>query len=254
MPITSADLRHYRAQYHPSDDTSQVGGPRSGLVITGTTSGEVIPDGSVLVGGNMVVLYYKSFVRNEHPQLTLLQPRLWLANALPDTLPSAGKIRLAASSQDAGKTARLLGLDGAGQPTTETLLLADGSVDSTKTFSELWRVELRGASASQPVQVIHVPTLQVLGLIPQGSRSATAEVDIGAAPTPDDTATSPNRLTPPAGITFARPTSPDGGLAIGDLSSGVAWGIWRRYRFRAGAVPPLLPGLYVELRVSGASP
>lgn len=252
MPITDADIRHYRAQYHPYDDTSQVGGPRSSLIITGTGSGEVIPDGSVVLVGE-VVLYYKTFVRNEHSSLTLMSPRVWLANALPDDLPSSGAARLVASAQDAGKVVRLLGLTQGGNVATESITLSNGAVDSTTVWSQLWRVELVNASAAQPIQIRHAPTDGLLGVIPAGSRSATAEVDIGAAATPDDSGTSQNRRTPPPGITFSRPSSPDQGLSIADLSPGASWGIWRRYRFRSGAVPPVLPGLYVELRVTGVS-
>lgn len=252
MPILDSDIRHYRAQHHPADDASQVGGPRSSLVITGAASGEVIPDGSVVVGDTDEVVYYKTFVRNEHSSLTLLQPCLWLANALPDALPGVGHVKLAASAQDAGKVVRLLGVSD-GLLKTEQLTLVDGTVTSSLQYSALVRAEINGQSAAQDVQIRYAPSDALVGVIPAGSRSATAEVDIAVAPGPDDSQTSPNRRTPPSGLTFSRPSSPADCLQISDLGPGVAWGVWRRYRFRGTSPPPFLPGLYVELRISGKS-
>lgn len=252
MPVAASDLRHYRAQYHPADDTSVVGGARSGLVITGVSSGEVIPDGSVVIGNSDVVVYYKTFVRNEHGSLALLSPRLWIANALPDTLPGTGRVRLAAGPQDAGKTVRLVGISG-GAITSETVQLVNGTVDSALQYSALVRAEIQDASAAQDVQIRYAPTDAVVGVIPAGSRSASAEVDVGVAAAPDDSQTSPNRLTAPSGVTFSRPASPGAGVAIGNLGPGVAWGVWRRYRFRANSPPPFLPGLFTELRITGQS-
>lgn len=253
MPVSPSDIRHYRAQLHPADDTSPVGGAVTPVEITGALSGEVIPDGSLVIGVSEQIVYYKTFVKNTHNTDTLLGAGVYVPNALPDTLPGTGPIRLAATAADAGKVVRLHGLVG-GAPATEQVTLASTPVDSVNSFSELWRAELAGGlTASADIQIRYAPTDEILGHIPAGSRSATAEVDIAVEAAPGGNTTSVDRRTAPPGLTFSRPSDSGGALSMGDIGPGVAWAIWRRYRFRTGALPPLLPGLEVVLRVIGTT-
>lgn len=253
MPIASTDIKHYRAQYHPSDDTSQVGGARTSFLITGTSSGEVIPDGSlVLSESSDVVVYYKTFVANTHPSLTFSSPKVYLLNALPDSLPGTGSVRLVATGADSGKVVRLTGVSG-GIIRTEELTLVSGAVDSTLSYSVLVRAELLSGVAANDIQIRYAPTDEEVGIIPKSSKTATAEVDIGVDASADSGSSSLNRLTAPSGITFSRPRTPADGISIGALGPNVGWGIWRKYRFRAGSLPPVSPGLFVELRVQGLS-
>jgi hypothetical protein len=237
MPITINDLKHFKAQYHPGDDTSQVGGAVTASEITGAVLGEVVPSGSMFVGSTMQVYHYKTFVKNTHASDAALAVKLWVDNGL-QALDTAGRIELVSDNagDSAPTVARVIGVSGGSVYVEEVTLSGTTPVATSATYTALYRVELRRAGAPQAAAgTIQVRRMggPVLGIIPPGASMATAEVDVGLAPTANDNATSSNRRTAPTGVTYSRATTEATALAIGDMSAGTAWGVWRRYTFAA---------------------
>jgi hypothetical protein len=234
MPSPS-EVRQYRSQNHPADDTSPSGGGISSIEITGAVPHEVVPAGGLVVGLTTKTLYYKTFVKNTGAD-SATSVRLYLLNGLAD-MASPGTVRLTAAAGDAGKVARIVGLVGT-SVVTENVTLTAGDIVSTNSYDNLIRVELTGASpAAGDVTIRRHGDGAYLGKIPAGYYLATAEVDVGAAATVNDTHQTTNRLTGPSGITFSRPNTLAGALALPDLGAGQAIGVWRRYTLRPGTPP-----------------
>ncbi len=247
MPV---DIRHYKSQYHPLDDTSQVGGAVTATEITGTVPNEVVPAGGLVSGASEKMLYYKTFIKNAGVD-TATQVKLYILNAI-DAMGAAGKILLTAGTLDAGKTARIVGLVGSAV-SLEVVTLQAGDVVSSGTYDQCIRVELTGAAAaSADITIKRYEDGTILGKIPASYFTATSEVDIGLEGTLNGTGTSPNRLTAPTGITFSRPNSSAEALAIPDLAGGAAQGVWRRYRLYANVTST--PRLDLVFQVAWVSP
>jgi hypothetical protein len=251
MPITINDLKHFRAQYHPGDDTSEVGGAVTASEITGVVLGEVVPYGSMFVDSNEQVYHYKTFIKNTHDTDDALAVKVWMDNGLQQ-MDTAGRIELVSDNagDSAPTVARVIGVSGGSVYVEEVTLSGTTPVATSATYTDLYRVELRRAGAPWPA----AGTIQarrmggpVLGIIPPGASMATAEVDIGLAPSANDDDTSSTRRTAPAGVTYSRATTEDTALEIGDLSPGDAWGVWRRYTFAANV--PRADRFEVHLRV-----
>ena len=237
MPITINDLKHFKAQHHPGDDTSQVGGAVTASEITGSVLGEVVPSGSMFVGNAQQVYHYKTFVKNTHASDAALAVKLWVDNGLRN-MDTAGRIEIVSDNTGDGSptVARVIGVSGGSVYVEEITLSGTTPVATAAAYSALYRVELRRAGAPQAAAgTIQVRRMggPVLGIIPPGASMATAEVDVGLAPAANDNATSPNRRTAPSGVTYSRATNEATALAIGDMSAGTAWGVWRRYTFAA---------------------
>jgi hypothetical protein len=247
-----SDLKQLRAQYHPADDTSVVGGAVTSAEITGTVLGEVIPVASMIVSNTAQTYFYKTFVKNTHASDVAYDVKIWIANGLVD-LDTAGRIEIVSTSSDdaAPKQARVVGVVGGSETYEDVPLNGTTPVVTTQAFSAVRRVQLRSdgavANASGNIQIKRQGG-PVLGIIPQSFSMATAEVEIGLAPSSNDTAISTNRRTPPTGITFSRPTNEASALSIGDLSAGVAWGIWRKYAFAPNVLKPSLMQVVIGIR------
>jgi hypothetical protein len=247
-----SDLKQLRAQYHPADDTSVVGGAVTSAEITGTVLGEVVPVASMIVSNTAQTYFYKTFVKNTHASDVAYDVKIWIANGLVD-LDTAGRIEIVSTSSDdaASKQARVVGVVGGSETYEDVPLNGTTPVVTTQAFSAVRRVQLRSdgavANASGNIQIKRQGG-PVLGIIPQSFSMATAEVEIGLAPSSNDTATSTNRRTPPTGITFSRPTNEASALSIGDLSAGVAWGIWRKYAFAPNVLKPSLMQVVIGIR------
>jgi hypothetical protein len=247
-----SDLKQLRAQYHPADDTSVVGGAVTSSEITGTVLGEVVPVASMIVSNTAQTYFYKTFIKNTHATDVAYDVKVWIANGLVD-LDTAGRIEIVSTSSDdaAPKQARVVGVVGGSETYEDVPLNGTTPVVTTQTFSAVRRVQLRSdgavANASGDIQIKRQGG-PVLGVIPASFSMATAEVEIGLAPSGNDTATSANRRTSPTGIAFSRPTSEASALSIGDLSAGVAWGIWRKYAFAPNVLKPSLMQVVIGIR------
>jgi hypothetical protein len=276
MPILSADLKRYKAANHPSNDTGTVGGAiDAASEITAGSVGEIVPSGSMLaqdVDGVQELFYYKSFFKNIHGSLSLLGAKLWLVNAL-DQLSAASTIKLLSNSASDGssKKARIYGKNNANGviETEDVTLNGVTSVTSTKTFLEIYRVSLLLVSdgsittAVGDIEVRRNTDNVLLGIIPGSGFSglgtgyswATTEIDIGLAATVNDSLTSANRKTAPAGITFSRPRTEAAALTIpgADLAAGAAIGVWQRYTLKPGMLPPPSTGVWEIPRFKGTT-
>jgi hypothetical protein len=247
-----SDIKQLRSQYHPADDTSAVGGAVTAAEITGIVSGEVVPVGSMFVSNTTQTYFYKTFIKNTHAVDVAYDVKVWIANGLTD-LDTAGRIEIVSTSADDAtpKHARVIGVVGGSETYEDVPLNGTTPVVTTQTFSAVRRVQLRSgdamANASGDIQIRRQGG-SILGIIPQSFSMATAEVEIGLAPSSNDTATSTNRRTPPAGVTFSRPTDEANALTLGDLSAGVAWGIWRKYTFAPNVLKPSLLQVVIGIR------
>jgi hypothetical protein len=247
-----SDLKQLRAQYHPSDDTSAVGGAVTSAEITGTVLGEVVPVASMIVSNTAQTYFYKTFIKNTHAADVAYDVKVWIANGLVD-LDTAGRIEIVSTSpSDASpKYARVVGTVAWSETYEDVTLNGTSPVQTVQSFTSIHRVQLYSggavASASGDIQIKRQGG-PVLGIIPQSFSMATAEVGIGLAPSSNDTATSANRRTAPSGVTFSRPTNEANALSIGDLSAGVAWGIWRKYSFAPNVLKPSLFQVVIGIR------
>ena len=247
-----SDLKQLRAQYHPADDTSAVGGAVTAAEITGTVLGEVVPVASMVVSNTAQTYFYKTFIKNTHATDVAYDVKVWIANGLSN-LDTAGRIEIVSTSESdaAPKYARVVGIVGGSETYEDVPLNGTTPVVTTQSFSAVHRVQLRSgdavASASGDIQIRRQGG-PILGIIPQSFSMATAEVEIGLAPSSNDNATSTNRRTPPSGVTFSRPTNEASALSIGDLSAGAAWGVWRKYSFAPNVLKPSLFQVAIGIR------
>lgn len=240
--MTNADLKLYKAASMPTSLTAPapMGGAKSSTQITGSAIGEIFfTMAAAGSGGGAKIQYSKVFWWNDHASDDLANAKVHIANAL-DT-PAAGNNLMSGVSAGSGdnntKKLRFIGKNSAGVPAFEDVTM-NGTTEVTGAaqFSEIHAVELRLVSGSALTTAAGDITIKkngvTLGIIPAGYSCAIAEVDIGLAATLDDTATSTNPGTAPAGITFSRPRDHAGGLAVansGTLTHQTGQGVWLKW-------------------------
>jgi hypothetical protein len=206
----------------------------------------------MIVSNTAQTYFYKTFIRNTHSVDVAYDVKVWIANGLVD-IDTPGRIEIVSTSTSdiAPKYARVVGIVGGSETYEDVPLNGTSPVITTQTFSAVHRVQLRSgdavSNASGNIQIKRQGG-PVLGIIPQSFSMATAEVEIGLAPSNNDTATSTNRRTAPSGITFSRPTNEASALSIGDLSAGVARGVWRKYSFAPNVLKPSLLQVVIGIR------
>lgn len=263
MPIVATDLKHYKAANHPSDDVSTVGGAIAATEILGAVVGEVFPSlsgAAQAAGGADELFYYKSFLKNAHATLALQTAKVWVLNSL-DQLSAPSQVRLQSTDNQDGSTkkVRLYGKVGTTITTEDVVLNGTTPVVSISTFVELYRAVILLVSDSSvttaigDIQIKRDADAVLLGIIPGSGASgggtgyawASAEVDVGLATSQNDSGTSTNRKTTPAGITFSRPNTESEALSVPgtDLGAGSAIGVWWKWILKAGMVPPSSSGV-----------
>lgn len=241
--MTDADLKLYQADDMPTSLTAPApsGGAIGATQITGSTIGEVFfTMASAASGGGSKVQYSKVFWFNDHATDDLSSAKVYIANAL-DT-PAAGNNLMSGLSSSASdnttKKLRWIGEDSAGDPAYEdTTMNGTTEVTGAAQFNaNLAAVELRlvsgGALTTAAGDITIKKNGTTLGIIPAGYSSAICEVDIGLEAALDDTATTTNPGTAPGGITFSRPRTYAGGLAVansGVLTAQSGQGVWVKW-------------------------
>jgi hypothetical protein len=149
----------------------------------------------------------------------------------------------------------------AGTYTTEDVVLNGTTPVSSTAQAKLGKcvkAELRaviGDALTPAVGNVYITRGTLLGKIPIGYYSATGNYSLGVASTLDDTVTTTNRLTAPAGITFYQPNTFSAGKAIangGVLSFGTSQGIWIKQILYNGEAPT--SDIEIGLAVRGQTP
>jgi hypothetical protein len=104
-------------------------------------------------------------------------------------------------------------------------------------------LELASSPVDAPVRAIADDDILIkrngvtIGKIPAGYSSATCEIDLWLPNVVDDTSTAANPVTAPAGATWSRPRTYDGGASVansGVLEAETDQAVWLRWRQRAG--------------------
>lgn len=229
MSVTLSDITHLQ-----SADTNSSGGAITSNVITSGVTNNVWPDISDASRTEGIVLYRKTFIKNNHATDSLLKPTVYIAaqptnatlviglgvNSSDDSDSGQGnmstwtdseKVALVASIGGDTRTVTIYGLDNSGTPvpTTENVVLTGTSeVLSTTTYSKVWAV---WASSTDAVSVVTVK---------QGSGGSTRGT-IGAAKK--------------SCWLWVEASSKGSGVYLPNLDAGQNYGIWRRLTVAAGA-------------------
>jgi len=244
MPVSSSDIKLYKSANVPTDDVSIVGGAVSATQITAATVGEVFRTITANpAGSSSQIRYQKVFVQNNNATSALNNAVLYLGNGLADT-PGIGNFTIVSSNSadGSGLQAQVIGIDNTGSANSETITLnGTTAVTGAINWSQVWKVIIVAAGTTTPTATAGTLTISVggasLGIIPAGFYSATAEIKIGLASTLNDSASSANDLTSPAGISFTKPNSANAGLTMangGSLTALSAQGMWMQQTIPAG--------------------
>ena len=248
MSVDVGDVKFYQAASMPVDETSPVGGACSAVEITGATVGEIFPSlVANAAGGADKTKYSKFFVKNTHGTDSGFTFKAYIRNAL-DNVSAAGTVTAVSSHSSDGNTKKLYitGEDGSGTPQSEEIVLnGTSTVTGVKNFGKIYKVEIRLVSSGAKTTAagdITITRGSALGILPAGYSHAHAEFNIGLPATLNDTVTTTNVNTAPAGISFSRPNSSGEALSFassGTLGPGDAQGVWVQYTLADGALPLL---------------
>jgi hypothetical protein len=249
MSVVSADLKLFLPTTLATSLTSpsNIGGAATSTQITGGSLGEVLFAMSAeALGGSDKIQYGKAFQGNTNGSTALTSAKMWLANALDQV---AGNHVITASStsplDDSTRTLRAIGNNATpADAQDEFSMNGNSTVTGAITMSQIHAIELRATSGGALVAAVGTISIYkngtLIGIIPPGAYSATAEIDMGLASTLDDTATTTNAGTAPSGITFTRPRTSSGGIAVansGSLTAGAKQGFWLRWTLADGRRP-----------------
>lgn len=244
MPIVQADLvLVLPSVVATSFSTANIGGAKTTTEITGGSIGEVLFTMPANAGsGGTKTQYGKLFYKNKHATLPLTSAKIWMANACDQG--ASGYVTQAVSSNasdNSTKKLRVIANDNAGSPApAQDEIQMNGTTTVTGSIQMTTRcvAELRennSGSALTPAagDISIIVNGVTVGIIPAGAYSCVFEIDAGLQNALDDTATTSNAQTAPAGITFTRPRNEAGGLAVansGSLTAGSGQGIWLRWQ------------------------
>lgn len=231
--------------------TANVGGAKTSTVISGGTLGAVhFSMDSQPSGGGDLLQYAKLFGYNANTSSqSIYNCVFWMRNSLDDLLAN-GELQLVSSNaaDNSSKKVRISGYDDTGAAVQEEVPLNGTTpVSSTTIWSSIHRLELRLSSGSAltsatgNITATNANGPTVIGIIPQGKNSATAEISIGVDSTLDGTTSIATAAVAPSGVTFFKPRTFASGLAAigGTIAAGVGQPIWSRYRLKERAKPSL---------------
>jgi hypothetical protein len=215
VPITSTDLLSYISANHPSDDVSTTGGAILATIrpeFTQFTATAALVLKSNGADTRAVDVGYRTTAGT----LTLETLTLSGTTEVPASASAERVLFVIAQTTNATRTVSLLqgsgGVVRAQIPPNEkgvTALFID-SISATGAVSRYEKVFLLNNHA----------TLTLSSAVVTLTADPAARIMIGVAPTKNDTATTPNRLTAPAGVSFVDDnidiTVPTGALAAGE--------------------------------------
>lgn len=249
MAVSPNLLKLAEASVMPASfSTADIGGGPTSNIINGSSIGEVhFQMGSAMEGGGDKVQRAKLFYINESTTDDLTSAKIWLANAL-DTSAGNDEWRFVSSSadDDDGVTWKGIGFDTDGDPLSEEIVgNGTSEVQSLADFSVRSRVETRDSDSGELRALVGTGTIKkgastTIGAIPAGYYSATSEIDIWLPATLDDTGEADDAASDPSGVSWSRPRTFAGGLAVansGTLTHETGQGIWSRWTVAEEALP-----------------
>jgi len=244
MALDPAKFVTYKSLLVPaaSDDVSPVGGGidvPSGAVAQNTPN-LVIP--TAPIPASDVFWRYKLFRRNENPA-TAYRARGWVLNSLQGN-HTAGQASVKGTNAAQTGYARLFGTVAGVHKTDDVLINGTTSTLGAEVFdsNSIYRAQSLSPAkalldATYPIEITR-GTLQ--GTIPAGVSCVTAEFEFAFDLTVDGTLQAANRLTDPAGISFAKAL--DEASAVNGpatIAQNQAVGYWFRFRRIGGSKPPV---------------
>lgn len=258
--LDQSEIVTYASASLPVDDTTASGGAiNTAVVIPQTTPGVFIPTAPA-PEDTSVSWYYKLFKKNTNISYDLLDISIYMLNGL--TLAStAGTVSVISDSASDTGLVRVFGYYNSGTPGYEDIPL-----NGTITFPGVYNWDIGSPVRAQVLSAGGAYTTAVgnitiskgvvpLGFIPLGRNCATAEFEIATDATVNGTTASANRLTAPAGITFALAVSEDTAIGMpgaANLMAGESIGIWYKMN-RYADVPNPVDYIFPILRVKGYS-
>jgi hypothetical protein len=266
MPLLPSHLKRVASTVRAADFADEdIGGALTDTELTGTTVGETLfemPSTAEGSGDGSRVQYGKEGIANTHPTDNLINAKIFFPNFLADWGSGTDTVVLTSSSEDDDDTkfARLFGFDINGDPIVLEVAL-DGTAEavSLDLMSDLQRVTIHEDDVDNDYPLVATAgTLTitrgndtVLGEIPAGYYSATAEIDAWLPATLNDTTTADDPATSPSGASWSRPRNIASALAVangGELSAESKQGIWLRLTVKEGMPPSYdveyLPAIY----------
>ncbi len=266
MSVSKDDIQWFSTTNIPSDNTGTGGGPvNAGNQINDGNSGKIFTVTAAPADGETDAEYFgKVHAYNNNSSEDLINSTCYMMNLLKDPASSGViKVTTTAAADNSGKHIRLICENSIGTPGNEDVPLpsvSPGSVYSTKQANAGRRIELELRDSSNNLVAaagdiyIYDVDLNLLGMIPEGFKTATGMIDIGLAPALDDSETITNRLTPPTGITFTRAKDTDSEIAVansGTLTHGKNQAVWIRWTLQDGKTPS--PEMELGLTLDGDS-
>ena len=248
--MTGAQLKRKAATTIAEDfSTTNIGGAMSSTELTGAIAETLFEMPSTAVGSGLGsrVQRGKEFIHNTSTD-DLASARIYFPNFLADWGAGNDTVGLTpAHEDDDGKIVRLVGFSSVPSPASLSVTLgAEGvQVFSSDLLSDLQRVTVHDPVTNELVPlaadlIVKRGNGTLLGHIPAGYYSGTAEIDAWAPGTLNDTTTAATAASDPSGAAWTRPRDFASGLNVansGTLTAGAAQGYWLRLTVKEGLSP-----------------
>lgn len=211
----ATQVRLVKSANHPSDDASTAGGAKTAVEITGATVGEWFTRLKGKASGTLDVDIEKEYQKVFAEQIgasSLLEGRIQLTNGL--AIPAGAgvaKFQSTSASDDNTKKVKVWGKNSStGLLDTEEITLNGVTqVQGTKSWTQIYRTKLMlvstGAIATAAGDIKAWVGTEQVGMIRTGYSYATSEIKLWAVATTNDSGTSTNRKTAPAGFSGSIP-------------------------------------------------
>lgn len=250
VAVTTDEMVLAQAENMRETDTGTQGGAVSDplVPITGAVVGEWFSKISALesgtLGTDLVIEYAKAFECNTNEDGKDLETALWWVDNLLDDVvtPAAIKIQSSSTADDSTLKQRFwynvggeLVVDDIVYDGTTLVTGADPVVDMVYRSRTL--LSSNDAAATLTGNgTIKVGSVEI-GVQPSGFGWSTRELDFWKVATLDDSGTSTNRLTAPAGASWSRCRSESTALDMGTITAGSGRGLWGRLSLEPGMPP-----------------
>jgi len=254
MPVDAAtEMVLYPSASNPGGDSTTAGGAIGASPVTGGSSGEIFPamaaksSGTVDDSGDIEVQYQKAFFKNASAGSDLFDCRIYLANGLIRPGSASTLSVVTTTSGDNGKKVKIFKVT-SGALATESITTTTGAGTATGGSADwIERAQLVDATSGATVTASADITLKigstVLGVIPAGYSWATSEIKLAGVATLNDSGTSTNRKTAPAGLSFVYANSYATGIVIkldtadDGIPHGDKQGFWGKQTLQPGMTP-----------------
>lgn len=250
--MTGSQLKRKAATTIAEDfSTTNVGGAMSGTELTGAIAETLFEMPSHAVGSGLGnrTQKGKEFIHNTSGD-DLASARIYFPNFLLDWGAGNDTVGLTPEHEDdEDKIVRLVGFSSVPAPAVLSRVLGASGVQvfTGDLLSDLQRLTVHDpfTDALTPLAgalLVKRGNGTLLGRIPAGYYSGTAEIDAWAPGTLNDTSTAATAASDPSGATWTRPRDFTSGLNVansGTLTAGAAQGYWLRWTLKEGLGPNL---------------